>query len=266
MSGARLAPAVSGARLVVLGSGTAVPQADRATSCYLVDDGAGTRVLVDLGPGALHRAAQAGCALPELSAVLLTHLHPDHCSDLVALQFALRSPALSQRAAPLAVFGHAELGLLIQRLRNAWPARLTPPDGSFRFVPAEPGRVEGAPLSAMAFRVAHLESSLGWRLVLPGGFTLAFSGDASEGAELEALGRDADLFVLEAAAPDSQPIPGHLTPRRAAAVARACGARHLLLTHFYPPVLREPIAAQVREIFEGGLTLAQDGLVLPLAR
>jgi len=80
------------ARLIVLGSGTAVPRADRASSCYLVDDGAGHVLLVDLGPGALHRAAAAGCALPDIDAVLLTHVHPDHCADLVALQFALRNP------------------------------------------------------------------------------------------------------------------------------------------------------------------------------
>ena len=257
---------LSGPRLTVLGSGTVVPRADRATSCYLVDDGAGTRVLVDLGPGALHRAAAAGCPLPELSAVLLTHVHPDHCADLVTLQFALRSPALPPRAAPLPVFGHADVGLLVMRLRNAWPGRLAPPEGSLRLLAVEPGKVAGAPWQATAFRIAHLESSLGWRLVLPGGFTLAFSGDASEGADLLALGRDADLFVLEAAASERLPIPGHLTPRRAGAVAAACRARHLLLTHFYPPVLQDPIEQQVRETFEGGLTLAQDGLVVPLAR
>jgi ribonuclease BN (tRNA processing enzyme) len=257
---------VSGPRLTVLGSGTAVPRADRATSCYLVDDGAGTRVLVDLGPGALHRAAAAGAALPEFSAILLTHIHPDHCADLVALQWALRSPALPRRPAPLPVFGHEELGLLLMRLRNAWPGRLAPPEGSLRFVAVASGPVPQAPWATTALRIAHLESSLGWRLVLPDGFTLAFSGDATEGEELEALGRDADLFVLEAAGSERQPIPGHLTPRRAAAVARACRTRHLLLTHFYPPVLQDPIAQQVREIFEGGLTLAQDGLVLPLAR
>lgn len=254
------------ARLTVLGSGTAVPRADRASSCYLVDDGAGTRLLVDLGPGALHRAAQAGCPLPELAAVLLTHVHPDHCADLVALQFALRNPALPRRPRPLAVFGHADVELLVMRLRNAWPGRLAPPEGALRLVRVDPGPVPGAPLPVQAFRVTHLDSSLGWRLTLPGGFTLAFSGDATEGAELLALGRNADLFVLEAAASERQPVPGHLTPRRAGAVATACGARHLLLTHFYPPVLEDPIEQQVRETFEGRLTLAQDGLVLPLAR
>jgi ribonuclease BN (tRNA processing enzyme) len=254
------------ARLTVLGCGTAVPRADRATSCYLVEDGSGTRVLVDLGPGALHRAAQAGCALPDLAAVLVTHVHPDHCADLVALQFALRSPALRPRALPVTVYGHPDVELLVMRLRNAWPGRLAPPEGALRLVGVEPGPVPGAPFGAQAFRVAHLDNSLGWRLTLPGGFVLAFSGDATEGADLLALGRDADLFVLEAAASQRQPIPGHLTPRRAGAVAAACGAHHLLLTHFYPEVLQDPIEQLVRETFEGRLTLAQDGLVLPLAR
>lgn len=255
------------ARLTVLGSGSALPQPGRATSCYLLDDGAGTRVLVDLGPGALQRAAGAGCALPDLDAVLLTHLHPDHCADLVALQFALRSPLLAPRPRPLELHGHPDTALLIARLRNAWPGWLAAGPDRFAFRPAAPGPlpVRGA-WRVEAFRVAHHATSLGFRVTLPDGFTLAFSGDACEGAELQALGREADLFVLEAAGADASPLDGHLTPRRAGAVAAACRARHLLLTHFYPPVLAEPAADRARETFEGRVTLAQDGLVLPLAR
>jgi ribonuclease BN (tRNA processing enzyme) len=254
------------ARLTVLGSGTSVPRADRATSCYLLDDGAGTRVLVDLGPGALHRAAAAGCPLPDLTAVLVTHVHPDHCADLVALQFALRNPLLARRPAPVHVFGHPDVGLLVSRLRNAWPGWLAVGPEQMQLHAAGPGPLDLPPLAVTAFRVAHQETSLGYRVVLPDGFTLAFSGDATEGAQLLELGRGADLFVLEAAVPDRLPVPGHLSPRRAGAVGTACGARHLLLTHFYPPVLDEPIERQVRETFEGRLTLAQDGLTLPLRR
>lgn len=255
------------ARLTVLGSGTAVPRADRASSCCLLDDGAGRRVLVDIGPGALHRAAQAGCALPDLTAVLVTHVHPDHCADLVALQFALRLPLLARRSAPVLVFGHPGVALLSARLRNAWPGWLAAGPEAFRLQAVAPGPLPWpGGLAVSAFRVAHQETSLGYRVVLPDGFTLAFSGDATEGEQLLELGRDADLFVLEAAVPDSRPVTGHLSPRRAGAVATACGARHLLLTHFYPPVLDEPIERQVRETFEGRLTLAQDGLTLPLRR
>ncbi len=254
-------------RLIILGSGTVVPQAGRSTSCYLVDDGEGGVLLVDLGPGALQRAAQAGYELPAVRAVLLTHIHPDHCADLVTLQFALRNPLLARRAAPLQVCGTAAVPLLVARLRNAWPGWLGVDPSLLALSVVEPGPVTLAgPTRIEAFRVEHSTSSLGYRLVLPDGFVLAFSGDATEGADLMDLGRDSDLFVLEAAAPDRQPVPGHLTPTRAARVAAACGTRHLLLTHFYPPVLQEPIETQVRQAFEGRLTLAQDGMVVPLVR
>ena len=254
-------------RLTVLGSGTAVPRAGRATSCYLVEDGSGGALLVDLGPGALARAADHGCDLRVLDAVLLTHIHPDHCADLVALQFALRNPLVSRERPPVVVCGHEAVALLLSRLRNAWPGWLAPGDRRLRFQAVVPGplALPGA-TRATAFRVAHSEASLGYRLTLPNGFVLALSGDATEGEELLALGREADLFVLEAAVPEALPVPGHLTPRRAGRLAARCRPRHLLLTHFYPPVLDEPIEAQVREGFEGRVTLAQDGMVVPLTR
>ncbi|MHC4846116.1 MAG: MBL fold metallo-hydrolase [Planctomycetota bacterium] len=258
-------------KLIVLGSGTALPRADRATSCYLVDPGDGQAILVDLGPGALHRAAQHGYGLDRIALVLLTHIHPDHCADLVALQFALMSPIGSPRPRPVVVLGHPDVALLNSRLRNAWPRWLAVGPDRFLVRPIGPGPValpEGLPagLSCGAYPVAHMPSSLGYRLTLPGGFCVAFSGDATEGAQLEDLGRDSDLFVLEAAVPDERDVPGHLSPRRAGRVAAACGTRRLLLTHFYPPVLEQPVELLAREGFEGRITLAEDGMVLPLVR
>lgn len=250
----------------MLGSGTNVPRARRATSCYLVvhEERA---LLIDLGPGALHRAAVAGHDLDALDAVLVTHVHPDHCADLVALQFALTNPGPRAERAALPVFAHPEVLLLAARLRNAWPRWLDPGPERLALTAVGPGTVDvPAPWRVEAFPVAHHKSSLGYRVTLPGGEVLAFSGDASEGAELEALGAGADLFVLEAAAPDEQPMAGHLTPRRAAAVAARCGARALLLTHFYPATDEVPVAARARESFEGELILAEDGQILDLAR
>jgi len=258
-------------KLIVLGSGTALPRADRATSCYLVDPGDGQAILVDLGPGALHRAAQHGYGLDRIGLALLTHIHPDHCADLVALQFALKSPIGTPRSSPVVVLGHPDVPLLVSRLRNAWPRWLAVEPDRFVVRAVEPGPLalpDGLPegLEARAYPVAHMPSSLGYHLTMPNGFTVAFSGDATEGAGLEDLGRDSDLFVLEAAVTDESSVPGHLSPRRAGLVAGACGARHLLLTHFYPPVLEQPIEELAREGFEGRVTLAEDGMVLPLVR
>jgi len=253
------------AELIVLGSGTSVPRADRASSCYLLRC-QGTTLLVDLGPGALHRAAAAGADLDALDGVLLTHIHPDHSADLVALQFALMNPATRVGRPPLPVFGHPAMKLLVSRLRNAWPRWLETDAARLTLQPVERGSMTlPGGWQAQALPMRHHESSLGWRLTLPNGATVALSGDTVESPELLELGRDVDLFVLEAAGPDSGPLSGHLTPRRAGAVGADCGARHLLLTHFYPATLAEPIETLVRETFEGELTLAQDGQMLSLS-
>lgn len=254
-------------RLIVLGSGTAVPRAGRTTSCYLVDPGDGHALMIDLGPGSVQRAAAAGYDLDHLHGVLVTHIHPDHTADLVALDFALRNPLPRAGLPALPVWGHEALLLLHARVRNAWPGWLGSGKDRLDLRAIGPGSLElPAVADAQAFRIAHTGSSLGYRLTLPNGFVIAFSGDATEGEDLEALGRDSDLFVLEAAVPESAPVGGHLSPERAAAVAQACGTRHLLLTHFYPGVLSDPIEPRVRTAFGGRLSLAQDGMILQLVR
>lgn len=255
----------SAPRLIVLGSGSAVPRAERGTACYLVDDGAGGALLVDLGPGALQRAAVAGYPLERLTGVLLTHAHPDHCADLVHLLFALRAPGVRAGLPPLPLFGHAALRLLTSRLRNAFRGWLAAPGEGHVFHDVAPGAELALGAShARAYDIAHHASSLGWRLRLPNAFELAFSGDAMEGAQLEPLGADADLFVLEGAVPDAAPFGKHLTPTRAARLAEACGARALLLTHLYPDTDREDPRAAVRAHFTRPWGLAADGLRVEL--
>ncbi len=263
------AHSVSRPALVVLGSGTAVPRRDRGTSCYIVAAG-DAAFLIDLGPGALHRAACAGYDLDALDAILVTHIHPDHCTDLISLQFALRNPGPRAGREPLGVWGHSSVEDQARRFREAFPGWLDAPPGRWDFHAVTPqagslwhGTLPGGH-RLVAGCVAHHASSVGYRLELREGPIVAFSGDATEGGDLVELARGADVFVLEAAGSDRDPIEGHLTPRRAGALARAAGVGRLVLTHFYPDVLNDPIAAQARETFEGPITLAQDGWVHPL--
>ena len=75
--------------LLVVGSGAAYPgRPGAASSCYVVlHDGAA--VCLDMGQGAF--AGLAGRLEPsELAAVVVSHLHPDHFVDLVALRHYLR--------------------------------------------------------------------------------------------------------------------------------------------------------------------------------
>ena len=92
-------------QVTVLGSGTAIPVPGRFPAGYLVEI-PDTVAMVDCGPGTLRRLAMSGVGLDRLDALLLTHYHTDHCADVAALLFALRSPHFAGRR-PLRVFGAA---------------------------------------------------------------------------------------------------------------------------------------------------------------
>jgi ribonuclease Z len=67
--------------VVLLGTGSPLPDARRAGPATIVRAG-GRTLLVDCGRGVLLRAAAVGVGAGQLDAVLLTHLHSDHLTDL----------------------------------------------------------------------------------------------------------------------------------------------------------------------------------------
>ena len=67
-------------RLTLLGTGSPLPDPNRAGPSTLVQAG-DANLLVDTGRGVLMRLVGAGLLPPQLSAVLLTHLHSDHITE-----------------------------------------------------------------------------------------------------------------------------------------------------------------------------------------
>jgi ribonuclease BN (tRNA processing enzyme) len=247
-------------RLTVLGSGTAIPSPVRGSPALLLAAG-GRNVLVDCGPGSLRRAAAAGVAPGDIDAVILTHFHHDHTTDLRSLLFALSNPAYAGRG-PLSVVGPAGLERLLGQWFDAddgdW---LRPRDYSLEVTEIGPGRHAIPGFSVEAVSVEHTPVSLAYRFREPKGHAvIAVSGDTAQCDGVVAAGSGADLFVLECAFPDDGLVGRHLTPRRAAEVAAAARPGLLLLTHFYPEVEKEPIEEIVARTWPGEVRRAVDGL------
>src|SRR5437762_13277146 len=74
--------------LTILGAGPAAPNRDGACSGYLVQQN-GTAVLMDCGSGIAGRLV-AHCPPRRLDGVAISHFHPDHYFDLVALYYGLK--------------------------------------------------------------------------------------------------------------------------------------------------------------------------------
>ncbi|MBK7047008.1 MAG: ribonuclease Z [bacterium] len=101
----------------------------------------GISLLLDIGPGALVRLVRSGDApggVDDIHTVLLTHLHPDHTGDLVALLFALHSP-LPASDAPLRLFGPPGLQRLLGQLGAIYGSWLVPRKRALEVTEVQPG-------------------------------------------------------------------------------------------------------------------------------
>ena len=102
-------------QVIILGSGSPLPDAHRAGPSTLVRTEAGD-LLFDCGRGVLMRAAAVGSGVGAFRGVYLTHLHSDHITDLNDI-FTMRW-VLSFAPSPLSVFGPRGTATLLETHRR----------------------------------------------------------------------------------------------------------------------------------------------------
>ena len=248
-------------RLTVIGCAGSFPGPDSPSSCYLLEAD-GFRLVVDMGHGALGTLQQyAGIA--DIDAIVLSHLHADHCVDLYALRVA-RQYAPSGPMPAIPVYGPAGTHERIAKVHG-----VDDQDGlaeRFSFETLVPGRFEIGPFTVEAGHMNHPVETFGLRLS-HGGASVAYSADTGESAELVRLASRADVLLAEASFLSTQPgLPSdlHLTARQAAEHASRADARHLVLTHLVPWNDPQRLLEEAAPAFSGTLTLAKTGLAINL--
>jgi ribonuclease Z len=238
--------------VVLLGTGNPIPDAQRAGPATLVRAGAVT-LLVDCGRGVMQRLAAAGSGAPQLTAVLLTHLHSDHITDLndvITSQWVM-----SFAPTPLRVIGPPRTQEVVDGIRSSLQ-----PDIEYRLAHHEDltwepiiavdevtdgvvfdeadVRVIAAPTDhrpvhpTNAFRVEH------------GGRSVVLAGDTVPCEGLDRLCDGADALVHTVIRDDlieNVPLQRirdildyHSSVADAARTAARGGVRTLILTHYVP--------------------------------
>jgi ribonuclease BN (tRNA processing enzyme) len=258
--------------LHVLGAGGAVPTPTHSPAAYwLVVDG--DPILMDPGPGALVRLVKSGAAprgVDEISTVLLTHLHPDHTGDLVALLFALHSP-VPETTDPITLYGPRGLLNFLGQLKEIYGRWIEPRRREFIVTEIGPGDTVAFPGGGRveAFSVEHpqdrlSEVALGYRFLDGDGRVLVFSGDTGPSEGLEKAATGADLLLVECSCPDHLATGGHLTPSQVGALCATALPRRVVLTHQYPDAAALDLAPLVNEFYAGPVAQAVDGAVFKL--
>jgi len=247
-------------------------------------------VVLDLGHGAYAPlAAEIGiAALASLGAVCITHLHPDHWVDLVALRHALVHGSANRDGANRDESADQHLGGLIVAAPDGLAGRLAvlldarspmaqaagpehrPDPFPVRTWSALGYTVKCGPITVCAHRVRHTDESYALRMTThdepvgtPG---LVYSGDLSHWEDVVPLIQPGDTLLCEAtlgAAPWSGDAT-HVSAEGAGRAAAAGSATRLLLTHLGAEVdPRDALAAAART-FDGEIRLVLEGDVFTI--
>jgi ribonuclease BN (tRNA processing enzyme) len=250
-------------RLTVVGCSGSYPGPGSPASCYLLESG-GTRVVLDLGSGALGALHRYVDPL-SVDAVLLSHLHADHCLDLCGY-YVLRKYHPSGAQPRLPVWGPTDTP---GRMARAYD------------LPEEPGMSEefdfrawraGEPVTIGPFTIEpvpvnHPVEAFGLRITADGA-VLAYTGDTGPCAALLALAQDADLLLAEASFRDGDENPHdvHLTGTDCGRVAAKAGVGRLVITHVPPWFDAQGMLAEATSVWDGPVELAAPGATYDLSR
>ncbi len=263
-------------KLTVIGMSGSYCGPESPASSYLVQatdsDGRVWSIVMDLGSGAFG-SLQKHVDPFEVDCLLISHLHPDHCSDLSGYyvyykyhplkgsQYIDRDPIPSFAPSGAAErFAHAyglEEGESMEQ--------------QFKHIEIRCGQSAAiGPFEIEAYEVNHPIEAYGFRITGPSEHdpskrvTIGYSGDTDECPGVRAIARDTDLFLSEAAFIEGRDddIPAmHLTGRRAGIIAQEENAKWLVLTHI-PPWNDELVTFyEAKEQYSGRLEVAKAGTV-----
>ncbi|WP_137816782.1 MBL fold metallo-hydrolase [Gandjariella thermophila] len=248
-------------QLTILGCSGSLPGPNAPSSGYLVEAD-GFALVVDFGNGVL-AALQVIRDPFDVGALLLSHLHPDHCADVSALTVLRRyhpEPPHDPRLHRLPVHAPAEAPT---RLAAAYAPseheRLETDLGDvFDFHTLRPGTVRIGPFEVTSAHVAHPCEAFGFRIAHQGR-TLVYTGDSGVCSALDTLAEGADLLLAEASwtHADNRPPDLHLSGREAGELARRARVRRLLVTHVPPWTDRTAVLAEAKAAFDGDVALAE---------
>ena len=232
--------------VTALGTDGSYPAPGGCCSGYLLQAG-DFATWMDTGPGTMANL-QLHVPLARLDAVVVSHAHPDHWSDLEGLYVAMRY-FLGRKGLPV----YAPEGLRDLMVGEK-------PDGTFDWRVISDG--ETAQLGPARWnwsRTDHPVETLASRVEV-GGRALGYSADTGPAWELSSLGEGIQLALVEATLSSlDEGSFEHLSARQAGRTAANSGAERLVITHLAPTIDREVARAEATAAFGSPVEVAEVG-------
>lgn len=279
-SSSALAQSCAGSPLAVqiLGSGGPQLNAERASAGYLLWVGSQAKVVVDMGGGSQHRYAQSGAKFTDLALMLVSHVHPDHTSDLPAFMWSTRNdrgdvlpvagPSGTEQFPGISAF----LSRLFDEKTGAWQALgpiVAPASRAQGVVRLDPitvdaSKPEATPvferdgLKVTAFAIPHANvPALAYRIET-GGKSVVFSTDQNgTNPKFPDFAKNANVLVMHMAIAAGGTSPLHAAPAVIGRIAKEANVGRLIVGHIGRYDLNAALA-ELKGAYNGPLTVGAD--------
>lgn len=272
--------------LTVLGSGGPIPHLDRAGAAFALDLGP-EPVLVDCGPGTVHRLMASSLVPAAFERVFFTHQHMDH--NAAFFHFAVAGWMLGRRS--LTLYGPAGTERLVEALESVYREDLAYRGSLGRSLAGIEDidcvetcggfEVQIAGVQVTVQPVEHSIETHAFRFEdLSAGTAVVFSGDTRRLKSLAGFAAGADVLVHDAAVGPTVAVPPapawepfldrdeavrdrlhdvHSTPAEAGQVAAEAGVDTLVLNHLSPYADVDSYRRDAEAAFGGRVVVAEDG-------
>ncbi|MCW2972619.1 MAG: beta-lactamase domain protein [Thermoleophilia bacterium] len=254
-------------QLTPIGTSPAWYNHGEANSGFLLEVD-GFRILVDCGSGVIARYLDLFGTDRPIDAIVLSHVHADHCFDLVPLKFGIGIGPLADWRPQLWLPPGAPERLA--RLVSAWDADFSFFTDTFdvhEFAPGTDFALGGCSVSSL--EVPHYVESFALRFDHAAG-SFGYTADLGPTPHVAPFMAGVDVLLAEAALAEhadlSAPDRGHITATEAGHVAEAAGVGRLLLTHVPEELGFERAVAAAATQFAGPVDLARSGELVPVAQ
>ena len=258
----------------VLGSGAPGFVKDRANTSYLLWVGNQAKILVDAGGGAYVRFGQAQAKFSDLSMILVSHLHPDHSSDLPGVLWSGRNtrndtlPIVGPSGNEAAPAFNDFLTRSFDPKSGAWMvlSSVVAPGPGVKLEPRvvdvtkqEPTTVydrDGIMVTAMGIPHGNLPT-LAYRVETQG-VTVVYSSDQSgTNPGFPEFAKGADILVMHLAIGVGAQNPIQALPAVVGSVAQSANPKRLILSHIGNFDL-DAAVADVKKNYAGPLVIGAD--------
>jgi ribonuclease BN (tRNA processing enzyme) len=244
----------------------AAPDRDRVCSGYYIE-GHGLKLLLDCGPGVVHRMANLGLDWLGITHLCITHFHNDHIGDVPALFFAWKWGTHPGRKQPLTVLGPQGIKRKLAQIAAAMGDHVDQTDFEVtvdELLPNEK-RLLGDVVHFTCAKTPHTPESLAYRIDAPDA-SIGYTGDTGESSDVAQFFQGVGALIMECSLPNEHAMATHLTPSSAARMATIAQPRRLAITHVYPQLDRAMLPRFLRDGgWDGNTVIVHDGMKLEAA-